>query len=26
VVDGAIGARWLSAFKSLIENPIAMIV
>ncbi|HSZ53397.1 MAG TPA: pyruvate dehydrogenase complex dihydrolipoamide acetyltransferase, partial [Caulobacteraceae bacterium] len=22
VVDGAIGARWLSAFKSLIENPI----
>jgi pyruvate dehydrogenase E2 component (dihydrolipoamide acetyltransferase) len=26
VVDGAIGARWLSAFRSLIENPIAMIV
>jgi pyruvate dehydrogenase E2 component (dihydrolipoamide acetyltransferase) len=26
VVDGAIGARWLAAFKSLIENPIAMIV
>ena len=26
VVDGAIGSRWLSAFKSLIENPIAMIV
>ena len=26
VVDGAIGARWLSAFKALIENPITMIV
>jgi pyruvate dehydrogenase E2 component (dihydrolipoamide acetyltransferase) len=26
VVDGAIGARWLAAFKTLIENPIAMIV
>jgi pyruvate dehydrogenase E2 component (dihydrolipoamide acetyltransferase) len=26
VVDGAIGARWLSAFKSMIENPIAMFV
>ena len=25
VVDGAIGARWLAAFKALIENPIAMI-
>jgi pyruvate dehydrogenase E2 component (dihydrolipoamide acetyltransferase) len=24
VVDGAIGARWLSAFRSMIENPIAM--
>jgi pyruvate dehydrogenase E2 component (dihydrolipoamide acetyltransferase) len=26
VVDGAIGARWLSAFKAMIENPITMIV
>jgi pyruvate dehydrogenase E2 component (dihydrolipoamide acetyltransferase) len=26
VVDGAIGARWLAAFKTMIENPIAMIV
>ncbi len=26
VVDGAIGARWLTAFKALLENPIAMIV
>jgi pyruvate dehydrogenase E2 component (dihydrolipoamide acetyltransferase) len=26
VVDGAIGARWLAAFKGLIENPITMIV
>jgi pyruvate dehydrogenase E2 component (dihydrolipoamide acetyltransferase) len=26
VVDGAIGARWLAAFKALIENPITMIV
>jgi len=26
VVDGAIGARWLAAFKTLIENPITMIV
>jgi pyruvate dehydrogenase E2 component (dihydrolipoamide acetyltransferase) len=26
VVDGAIGARWLSAFKALIEDPITMIV
>jgi pyruvate dehydrogenase E2 component (dihydrolipoamide acetyltransferase) len=25
VVDGAIGARWLAAFKGLIENPITMI-
>jgi pyruvate/2-oxoglutarate dehydrogenase complex dihydrolipoamide acyltransferase (E2) component len=25
-VDGAIGARWLSAFKTLIEDPITMIV
>jgi pyruvate dehydrogenase E2 component (dihydrolipoamide acetyltransferase) len=26
VVDGAIGARWLAAFKPLIEDPITMIV
>lgn len=26
VVDGAIGARWLSAFKSMIENPIAIFI
>ncbi len=26
VVDGAIGARWLSAFKGMIEDPITMIV
>ncbi|MES2894644.1 MAG: pyruvate dehydrogenase complex dihydrolipoamide acetyltransferase [Pseudomonadota bacterium] len=26
VVDGAIGARWLQAFKALIEEPITMIV
>jgi pyruvate dehydrogenase E2 component (dihydrolipoamide acetyltransferase) len=26
VVDGAIGARWLTAFRALIEDPITMIV
>jgi pyruvate dehydrogenase E2 component (dihydrolipoamide acetyltransferase) len=26
VVDGAVGARWLTAFKALIEDPITMIV
>ncbi|MBW8814510.1 MAG: pyruvate dehydrogenase complex dihydrolipoamide acetyltransferase [Caulobacterales bacterium] len=26
VVDGAIGARWLEAFKALIEEPLTMIV
>ena len=26
VVDGAIGARWLTVFKALIEDPITMIV
>ncbi len=26
VVDGATGARWLDAFKALIEEPLAMIV
>lgn len=25
VVDGAIGARWLAAFKTLIEDPVTMI-
>ncbi|HQP20673.1 MAG TPA: 2-oxo acid dehydrogenase subunit E2, partial [Phenylobacterium sp.] len=25
VVDGAVGARWLQAFKTLIEDPITMI-
>jgi len=26
VVDGAVGARWLAAFRALIEDPITMIV
>ncbi|CAN7346313.1 pyruvate dehydrogenase complex dihydrolipoamide acetyltransferase [Phenylobacterium sp. LjRoot219] len=26
VVDGAVGARWIEAFKGLIEDPITMIV
>ncbi|CAH1135899.1 unnamed protein product [Ceutorhynchus assimilis] len=26
VVDGAVGARWLSAFKEAIEDPVAMIL
>jgi pyruvate dehydrogenase E2 component (dihydrolipoamide acetyltransferase) len=26
VVDGAVGARWLTAFKALLEDPITMIV
>ncbi|MFI4935560.1 MAG: 2-oxo acid dehydrogenase subunit E2, partial [Caulobacterales bacterium] len=26
VVDGAIGARWLAAFRALVEDPITMIV
>jgi pyruvate dehydrogenase E2 component (dihydrolipoamide acetyltransferase) len=26
VVDGAIGARWLAAFKAMIEDPITMIL
>ena len=25
VVDGAVGARWLEAFKRLIEDPITML-
>ncbi len=26
VVDGAVGARWLAAFKALVEDPVTMIV
>ncbi len=26
VVDGAVGARWLAAFKALLEDPLTMIV
>ena len=26
VVDGAVGARWIQAFKALVEDPITMIV
>lgn len=26
VVDGAVGARWLQAFKRLVENPLAMLL
>ena len=26
VVDGAVGARWLEAFKGLVEDPVTMIV
>jgi len=26
VVDGAVGAQWLSAFKSLVENPTSMML
>ncbi len=26
VIDGAIGARWLAAFRALIEDPVTMIV
>lgn len=26
VVDGAVGARWLQAFKSFIENPVTMLL
>ena len=26
VVDGAVGARWLQAFKALIEDPLTMII
>jgi pyruvate dehydrogenase E2 component (dihydrolipoamide acetyltransferase) len=26
VVDGAVGAQWLSAFKTLVEDPMAMLL
>lgn len=26
VVDGAVGAQWLAAFKSLVENPVSMLL
>jgi pyruvate dehydrogenase E2 component (dihydrolipoamide acetyltransferase) len=26
VVDGAIGAQWLGAFKSYIENPVTLML
>ena len=26
VVDGAVGASWLQAFKGLVENPMAMLL
>lgn len=26
VVDGAVGAQWLSAFKTLLENPNSMLL
>jgi len=26
VVDGAMGARWLEAFKKFIENPMLVVV
>ncbi len=26
VVDGAVGAQWLAAFKSLVENPMSMLL
>jgi pyruvate dehydrogenase E2 component (dihydrolipoamide acetyltransferase) len=26
VVDGAVGAEWLKAFKALLENPLLMMV
>jgi len=26
VVDGAVGATWLQAFKSYIENPVTMLL
>ncbi|MCY1379717.1 pyruvate dehydrogenase complex dihydrolipoamide acetyltransferase [compost metagenome] len=26
VVDGAVGARWLAAFRQLIENPVRILL
>ena len=26
VVDGAVGARWLQAFKGFVENPVTMLL
>lgn len=26
VVDGAVGAQWLSAFKSYVENPVTLLL
>lgn len=26
VVDGAVGAQWLAAFKNLVENPVSMLL
>ena len=26
VVDGAVAAQWLSAYKSLVENPVSMLL
>jgi pyruvate dehydrogenase E2 component (dihydrolipoamide acetyltransferase) len=26
VVDGAIGARWLGVFRTLVEDPVTMII
>ena len=26
VVDGSVGAQWISVFKSLVENPIGLLV
>jgi pyruvate dehydrogenase E2 component (dihydrolipoamide acetyltransferase) len=26
VVDGAVGARWLAAFRKLIENPVRILL
>ena len=26
VVDGAVGAQWLAAFKNLVENPMSMLL